>query len=58
MGSYGASELSGGVGGMMNGTCLTLGSVAGLGASGGGRTLGAEIGINNELVEVGGFFRR
>ena len=32
---------------------LVLGSVAELGASGGGRIMGAETCVNNELVEVG-----
>ena len=43
---------------MVNGTILTSGAVAGMGASGGGRIMGAETGVNNELVEVGGVFSR
>ena len=39
----------------MNGAGLTLGSVAGSGASGGGRIMGAEAGVHNKLAEVRGF---
>ena len=40
---------------MVNGINLASGSIAGLGASGGGRTVGAETRVDNELVEVVGF---
>ena len=39
----------------MNGTGLTLGSVAGLGADGGSRIMGMEVSVHNKLVEVWGF---
>ena len=39
----------------MNGTGLTLGSITGSEASRGGRFMGVETGVNNELAEVGGF---
>ena len=39
----------------MNGAGLTTGSVAGLGAGGGGRIMVAEASIHNKLVEVWGF---
>ena len=59
MSSDGVSEVSAGagerVGGVVNGTNLALGSIAGSGACGGGRSLGAETHVNNELAEVGGF---
>ena len=37
-----------GVGRMVNEACLTLGSIARLGASGGGSTVGAETRVDNE----------
>ena len=43
------------VDGMVNGTNLTLRPIEGSGASGGGRIMGVETGVNNELVEVAGF---
>ena len=36
----------------MNGAGLTTGSVAGSGAGGGGRIMGAEAGVHNKLTEV------
>ena len=45
------------VGGMMNDTNLALGSIAGLGAGWGGRSVGVETSVHNELAEVGGFFK-
>ena len=39
----------------MNGADLTTGSLAGSGASGGGRIMGAEAGIHNKLMKVWGF---
>ena len=39
----------------MNGAGLTPWSVAGSGASGGGRIMGAEAGVHNKLAEVWGF---
>ena len=50
--SAGAGE---GVGRMVNGAGLTLGSIARSGASGGGSTVGAETRVNNELAKVRGF---
>ena len=61
MGSNWVSEVSAGtgerVGGMVNGTSLASGSIAGLGASGGGRSVGAETSIHNEFAEVAGFLK-
>ena len=39
----------------MNGAGLTTGSVAGSGASGGGRIIRAEASVHNKLAEVWGF---
>ena len=39
---------------MVNETNLTPRPIAGSGAVGGGRIMGAEIGVNNEFVVVGG----
>ena len=39
----------------MNGAGLTPGSVAGSGAGGGGRIMGAETGVHHKLAEVWGF---
>ena len=39
----------------MNGACVTPGSVAGSGAGGGGRIMGAEAGVHLKLAEVGWF---
>ena len=39
----------------MNGAGLTPGSVAGSGASGGDRIMGAEPGVHHKLAEVGWF---
>ena len=50
--SVGAGE---GVGGMVNGTGLTSGSIARSGACGGGSSLGVETRVDNELAEVGAF---
>ena len=41
---------------MVNRTSLALGSIAGSGICGSGRSMGAETCIHNELAEVGGFF--
>ena len=58
MGGDGVSDVSAGadegVGRMVNGTGLTVGSIARLGACGGGSSVGAETRVNNEL-EVAGF---
>ena len=55
----GLSDISAGagerVGGMVNGTGLTSGSVARSGACGGGRSVGSKTRINNELAVVEGF---
>ena len=40
----------------MNGTSLASGSIAGSGACGGGRSVGAETCLHNGLVELVGFF--
>ena len=40
---------------MVNGAGLTLGSVTGSGAGGGGRIMGAEAGVHHKLAEVGWF---
>ena len=62
MGCDGVSDISAGagegVGGMVNGAGLTSGSTERLGASAGGSTVGAETCVDNELVEVRGFFGR
>ena len=59
MGGYGVGEIGTGtsehVDRMVNGTSLTTGSAAGLEASEGDWILGAETGVNNELVMVGRF---
>ena len=39
----------------MNETNLTTGPIAGSGASGDDRFMGAETGVNNELAEIGEF---
>ena len=61
MGSNGASEVGAGagerVGRMVNGTSLPSGSIAGPGAYGGGRPVGAETCVHNGLAEVGEFFK-
>ena len=55
MGSDGVSEVGAGAGegvdGMVNGTSLSSGSIAGPGAGGDGRCVGAEINVHNELAE-------
>ena len=60
MGSNRVSEVSAGagerVGGMVNGISPTSGSIAGLGACGGDRPVGAETCVHNELAKVGGIF--
>ena len=60
MGGDGVSEVGAGagvrVGGMVNGTSLASGSIAGPEACGDGRSVGAETCVHNELVKVGGFF--
>ena len=59
MGGDGVSDVSAGAGegvdGMVNGTGLTSRSIARSGACGGGRSVGAETHINNEVAELGGF---
>ena len=40
---------------MVNGTNLASGSIAGPGACGGGRSLGAGTSVHNELAEFGAF---
>ena len=61
MGNNGVSDVSAGtgegVGRMLNGTGLTLGSIARSGASRDGRSLGLEACIDNVLAEVGGFWK-
>ena len=52
MGGDGVCDISAGVGGMLNGTGLTSGSIARSGASGGGSTVGAETRVDNELAKV------
>ena len=54
MGSYGISEVGARAGRRVNGAGLTPGSVAGSGAGGGGRIMGAEAGVHNKLAEVCG----
>ena len=49
------SEFCTGIGRMVNETSIAPGSVAGSGASGGGRTVGVETWVNNKLAEVGKF---
>ena len=39
----------------MNRAGLTTGSIAGSGAGGGGRIVGAEVSVHNKLAEVWGF---
>ena len=60
MGSDGVSEIGAGagerVGGTVNGTSLASEPIAGLGAGGGGRSVGTETSVHNELAEVGRFF--
>ena len=62
MGDDGISDISAGagkgVGGMVNGTGLTSGSIARSGAYGGSSSMGVETRIDNELAEVGGLVRR
>ena len=55
MGSYGVSEVGTLAGRRMNGAGLTPRSVTGSGAGRGGRIMGAEARVHNELVEVGWF---
>ena len=50
--SAGADE---GVGRMVNGAGLTSGSMTRSGANGGGRAVGTETRVDNELAKVGGF---
>ena len=54
MGGDGVSDISAGagegVGGMVNGAGLTSGSIARLGASRGGSTVGVETRVDNELA--------
>ena len=42
----------------MNSTSPASGSIAGPGGCGGGRSVGRESHVNNELVEVGGFWKK
>ena len=51
--SYIGTRAGEGLGGVVNGAGLTLGSIARLGAS--GSTVGIEIGVDNELAKVRGF---
>ena len=53
----GVSNISAGVGGMVNGTGITSRSIARSGACGGGSSVGAESYVNNDLAEVGGFWK-
>ena len=55
MGGDGVSDVSAGVGGMVNGAGLTSGSITRSGACGDDSTVGAETGVDNELAEVGRF---
>ena len=59
MGGDGVSDISAGagegVGGMVNGSGLTSGSIARSGASRGGTTVGTETHVDNELAKVRGF---
>ena len=56
MGGNGVSAGAGeGVGGVVNGAGLTLGSTARSGASGGGSAVGTETCVDNELAKVRGF---
>ena len=59
MGGDGVSDISAGagegVGRMVNGAGLTLGSTARSGASRDGSTVGAETRVDNELAKVRGF---
>ena len=59
MGGDGVSDISAGagegVGGMVNGAGLTSGSIARLGACGGGSTVEVETHVDNELAKVRGF---
>ena len=56
----GVNEVGAGAGervcGMVNGTSLASGSIAGPGASVGGRSVGVRTSIHNEFAEVGVFF--
>ena len=52
MGGDGLSTISAGVGGMVNGAGLTLGSIERSGASGSGSTVGAKTHVDNELSKV------
>ena len=59
MGSHGVSEVGAGAGAGAGGRVgrmeNALGSTAGPGASGDGRSVGAEIHVHNQLAEVGVF---
>ena len=59
MGGNGVSDISTrageGVGGVVNGAGLTLGSIARSGASGDGTIVGTHTGVDNELAKVRGF---
>ena len=55
MSSNGVSEVSAGAGRMVNGTSFASGSIAGSGAFGGCRPVGAETWVDNDFVEVEGF---
>ena len=55
MGGNGVSDINEGVGGVVNGAGLTLGSIARSGASGGGSAVGTETRVDNELAKVRGF---
>ena len=59
MGGNGVSDISArageGVGEVVNGAGLTSGSIARLGASEGGSTVGKDTGVDNELAKVRGF---
>ena len=55
MGGNGVSDISAGVGGVVNGAGLTSGMIARSGASGGGSAVGMETRVDNELAKVRGF---
>ena len=58
MGGDGVSDVSAGVGRMVNGAGLASGSIARSGACGGGSSVRAETHVDNELADVRGFLER
>ena len=52
MGGNGVSDISAGVGGVVNGAGLTSGSIARSGTSVGGSAVGMETRVDNELAKV------